>query len=93
MWRMPLWKFYTKNVTDYTGHDVNNVGKGNGGGSCTAAAFLKEFVPENIPWAHLDIAGVSGCGGPTGDKITSQGMTGKPTRTLINFIERLSTKT
>ncbi|SDG86089.1 leucyl aminopeptidase family protein [Roseospirillum parvum] len=26
-----------------------------------AAAFLSRFVPEDVPWAHLDIAGV-GCG-------------------------------
>ena len=27
------------------------------GGALVAAAFLREFVPENTPWAHLDIAG------------------------------------
>ncbi|MCA0250972.1 MAG: leucyl aminopeptidase [Actinobacteria bacterium] len=27
------------------------------GGALTAAAFLSEFVPESISWAHLDIAG------------------------------------
>ncbi len=27
------------------------------GGALTAAAFLSQFVPESIPWAHLDIAG------------------------------------
>ena len=27
------------------------------GGALTAAAFLSEFVPTEIPWAHLDIAG------------------------------------
>ena len=27
------------------------------GGALTAAAFLSQFVPEPIPWAHLDIAG------------------------------------
>lgn len=92
LWRMPLWKFYSNNVTDYTGYDVNNVGKGNGGGSCTAAAFLKEFIPKYVEWAHLDIAGVSGCGGSTGDKIISSGMTGRPTRTLIRFFEELVKK-
>ena len=24
-----------------------------------AAAFLRKFVPEGIPWAHLDIAGTA----------------------------------
>ena len=30
-----------------------------GAGSSTAAAFLQEFVKDNIPWAQLDIAGVA----------------------------------
>ena len=44
------------------------------GGSCTAAAFLKEFV--TVPaWAHLDIAGVM----ENKDEIPylGKGMTGK----------------
>lgn len=28
-------------ILDFASVDVNNVGKGKGGGSCTAAAFLK----------------------------------------------------
>jgi leucyl aminopeptidase len=28
------------------------------GGSCTAAHFIKRFV-KDVPWAHLDIAGVA----------------------------------
>lgn len=38
--------------------DVHNVGKSKGGGSCTAAAFLSEFAPANVPWMHIDIASV-----------------------------------
>ena len=26
-------------------------------GAITAALFLREFVPEGVAWAHLDIAG------------------------------------
>ena len=36
--------------------DLANIGERNGG-MLTAAAFLREFVPEGVPWAHLDIAG------------------------------------
>jgi leucyl aminopeptidase len=40
--------------------DLNNISNFSRGeaGSMTAAAFLQEFV-EDIPWAHIDIAGVS----------------------------------
>ena len=29
------------------------------GGSVTAAEFLRRFVKDDIPWAHIDIAGVT----------------------------------
>lgn len=88
VWRFPLWKHYTNLVTGYDAYDVNNVGKGKGGGSCTAAAFLREFVPENVDWLHLDMASVMG---PTDEtKYIGKGMTGRPTRTLVQFIEQLS---
>ncbi|XP_017778852.1 PREDICTED: cytosol aminopeptidase-like isoform X2 [Nicrophorus vespilloides] len=83
VWQMPLWKHYSKQVTDYPAFDLNNVGKGKGGGSCTAAAFLKEFVPEKVDWLHLDIASVMG---PGDDAPYISGMTGRPTRTLVEFI-------
>ncbi|EFC91337.1 Leucyl aminopeptidase [Dethiosulfovibrio peptidovorans DSM 11002] len=37
--------------------DVLNSG-GPGGGMITAGMFLREFVSPEIPWAHMDIAGV-----------------------------------
>ena len=38
--------------------DLKNVG-GRPAGSITAAQFLQRFVPEDMPWIHLDIAGVA----------------------------------
>lgn len=84
VWRFPLWKIFTKQIASNAAYDLNNIGKGKGGGSCTAAAFLKEFVPEGVDWLHLDIAGVMG---PTdATPYLLKGMTGRPTRTLIDFI-------
>ncbi|GMA74459.1 hypothetical protein GCM10025880_08760 [Methylorubrum aminovorans] len=37
--------------------DMKNTG-GRHGGAATAAAFLKRYV-NDVPWAHLDIAGVA----------------------------------
>jgi leucyl aminopeptidase len=37
--------------------DLKNIGNGRYGGTLTAGLFLKEFVPETMPWVHLDIAG------------------------------------
>ncbi|XP_031335114.1 cytosol aminopeptidase-like [Photinus pyralis] len=84
VWRFPFWKQYKTEITKQPGYDVNNIGKGVGGGSCTAAAFLKEFVPECVDYLHLDIAGV--CGPATDIPYLHKGMTGRPTRTLIEFM-------
>lgn len=86
VWRFPLWKLFTKQVANNAAYDLNNIGKGKGGGSCTAAAFLREFVPENVDWLHLDIAGVMGPADST--PYLGKGMTGRPTRTLVEFVRR-----
>nr|XP_054766200.1 cytosol aminopeptidase-like [Lytechinus pictus] len=87
MWRMPLFKHYTKQVTEAHLADVSNIGKySRSGGSCTAAAFLREFITDDIKWAHLDIAGVM----QNKDEIPylGKGMSGRPVRTLIDFVSQ-----
>ena len=37
---------------------MRNVSNGRGAGSILAAKFLQRFT-NNVPWAHLDIAGVT----------------------------------
>lgn len=55
-WRLPLGEAYDKQLKSDIA-DMKNVG-GREGGSITAAQFLKRFTNE-VPWAHLDIAGVT----------------------------------
>jgi leucyl aminopeptidase len=58
LWQLPLYKDYTDDMqSDFA--DLSNLCKSGGAGTATAAAFLQEFVPEDIPWAHLDIAGTA----------------------------------
>ena len=38
---------------------MKNIGSTRYGGSIQAAQFLQRFIKGNIPWVHLDIAGVS----------------------------------
>lgn len=90
VWRMPLFSHYTNQMTEHEGYDLNNLGKGKGGGSCTAAAFLKEFIPKNQNWMHADIAGVM-CETSDQAYIGSE-MTGRPVRTIIEFLIRESKK-
>ncbi|XP_068251148.1 cytosol aminopeptidase-like isoform X2 [Palaemon carinicauda] len=88
VWRMPLWKHFSSQVTDFGLADVHNLGKYDRyGGSCTAATFLQEFVTCDH-WMHIDIAGVM----ENQDEVPylGKGMSGRPTRTIANFIELLT---
>lgn len=56
-WRMPLDdERITETLKSPVADLVNAAGRY--GGAIFAAQFLREFVKEGIPWAHLDIAGV-----------------------------------
>jgi leucyl aminopeptidase len=57
LWRLPMGDSYDKDI-DSDIADVKNTGSGRGAGSITAAQFLQRFV-NNVPWAHLDIAGMA----------------------------------
>lgn len=56
-WRMPLGKAYDDMLKSRIA-DMKNVG-GRPAGSITAAQFLQRFVKDDMPWIHLDIAGVA----------------------------------
>ena len=75
-WRMPLWDEYSKQLQSNFA-DLANIG-GPGGGSVTAACFLKEFA-EKYDWAHLDIAGSAWDSSP-------KGATGRPVSLLTRYL-------
>ena len=56
VWRMPLSPEYDKMI-DFEVADMKNIG-GRNAGAITAAQFLQRFV-NNVPWAHLDVAGTA----------------------------------
>ena len=53
IWRMPLWDGYDEMLKSDLA-DLSNAADSPMGGAVTAALFLRRFVPEDIPWAHLD---------------------------------------
>ena len=57
LWRLPLGKAYAKHVKSEIA-DLKNVGRGRDAGATAGAVFLEAFVGD-VPWAHLDIAGVA----------------------------------
>ena len=62
-WRLPMSAAYDK-LIDSRIADIKNTG-GRAAGSITAAQFLGRFVSDDLPWAHLDIAGVASVKGAT----------------------------
>jgi leucyl aminopeptidase len=56
-WRLPLGKAYETALKSRIA-DIKNVGD-RAAGSITAAQFLQRFVRDDMPWVHLDIAGVA----------------------------------
>ncbi|GBG63722.1 hypothetical protein CBR_g39264 [Chara braunii] len=76
LWRLPMEEAYMETIKSSVA-DMLNTG-GRAGGSIIAALFLKEFVREGIPWAHLDVAG------PVWDNKKSVG-TGFAVATLVEW--------
>jgi leucyl aminopeptidase len=81
VWRMPLKPGYRKQM-ESTVADLSNLG-GPGAGALTAAAFLERFTGE-VPWAHLDIAGVAWTEKEDGYRKT--GATGFGVRALLRLL-------
>lgn len=52
LWRMPLWAAYS-DMLESDIADTSNSG-GAFAGAVTAALFLQKFVPDDVPWVHLD---------------------------------------
>ncbi|XP_069680321.1 cytosol aminopeptidase-like [Periplaneta americana] len=90
VWRFPLWKQFSNKVTHTTFADISNVGLGPGGDPCLAAAFLREFVPCG-DWIHMDITGSGKLQGKGDVPYLVEGrMTGRPTRTVIQFLTQFA---
>jgi len=53
LWRMPLWDPYAEMLKSDVA-DLANSSNSPMAGCITAALFLKRFVPDDIPWVHLD---------------------------------------
>ncbi len=80
MWPMPIPEELRPSL-DSPVADIANIGE-RMGGMMTGAAFLADFVPEDIPWVHLDIAGPAYNDGSSYG-YTPKGGTGAAVRTFI----------
>lgn len=86
VWRLPLDEGYRKNMESKCADIVNSV-PGGKAHPCMGAAFLSYFVTDGTPWAHIDMAGMTGmhdCMKPL------NGHSGFGARLLAEFVGRYS---
>lgn len=90
VWPMPLPDDVRKGMdSDVADISQVNAGMDRAGHMLQGGVFLSQFVTEDLPWAHLDIAGPSyHSGEPTG--YWSKGGTGVPVRTMLELLDRIA---
>jgi leucyl aminopeptidase len=59
LWRLPLHPSYEKDLESPIADLRNTGGHGAGAGAGVGAHFIGAWVEEDLPWAHLDIAGMA----------------------------------
>jgi leucyl aminopeptidase len=86
-WPMPLPDDVRKGMdSDVADISQVNAGMDRAGHMLQGGVFLREFVSDDVAWAHIDIAGPSyHPGEPTG--YWTKGGTGVPVRTLLHLID------
>jgi leucyl aminopeptidase len=82
IWQLPNDEDYAKLIKGKDA-DIKNSG-GRLASPVTGGMFLKEFVSDEVPWAHLDIAGVADL--DEGTDYSVPGATGFGVRLLIDWL-------
>jgi leucyl aminopeptidase len=85
-WQLPMWPHYGELIKSDVA-DFKNTGGTRYGGAITAAKLLEQFVGD-VPWAHLDIAGVMDS--DADDGIFSKGSTAYGVRLFADLLTHYS---
>ena len=85
LWRMPLDDDYLKQIKGDEA-DLKNSG-GREASTIIGGMFLKQFVSDQVPWAHLDIAGMADS--RTDLPYCPKGATGFGIRLLVDYLKAL----
>ncbi len=87
IWELPLGAKLYKGANKSYFADLKNSSDKPPGGT-KAALFLYEFIENDLPWVHLDIAGTDTASGePT--SYYPRGATGIGTRTIVEFLRNM----
>jgi leucyl aminopeptidase len=84
VWPLPLPSDMRKQLESEVA-DLKNITNTGYGGALSAGLFLSEFV-DDVPWAHIDIAGPARAGGDDGHIV--KGGTGFGVMTLVELASR-----
>lgn len=80
LWRLPLWDDYRELIRGSDSDLKNSAGKRDAH-AIVGGMFLKEFVNDDMPWAHLDIAAVATC-----ENGNAKSATGFGVRLLVEYL-------
>ncbi|MEZ5972436.1 MAG: leucyl aminopeptidase [Hyphomonadaceae bacterium] len=86
VWRLPLSAAYDK-LIDTPNADMKNIAGKPVAGSIVGAQFVKRFIKDGMPWAHMDIAGTAWKSGPYEDPLSPAWATGYGVRLLNRLIQ------
>jgi leucyl aminopeptidase len=87
LWRMPLDEDYFELIKG-DDSDIKNSAGLRQAQPITGAIFLRQFVPDEVPWAHLDIAGMSDVEKDL--PYCPKGATGFGVRLVLDYLQHLA---
>ena len=87
MWQLPIIPEFHEDIKSPIA-DLKNIGGASYGGTAKAAAFLENFIKNDISWAHLDIAGIGDSQGHL-PYCPKKGASGLIIRTLVDYLRNL----
>lgn len=89
VWEMPLYDEYDKLMKSEIA-DIKNAGPARQAGTIMGGIFLKKFVQDKYPWAHLDIASVGFNLGESMEEYHTPGATGYGVRLFVELLKNYS---
>jgi leucyl aminopeptidase len=87
LWPMPL-PGYLRATLDSPVADIANLPKDRWASMLVGGVFLSDFIPDDLPWVHIDIAGPSFANAANG--YTQRGGTGFIVRTMLATLKRIA---